>query len=50
MAWMLAFCGHTWWRKVENPRKTTDFGRAITSLPHADTGIRFWVAAVASEY
>ena len=35
---MLAFCGHTWWRKPENQGKTTDLGRATTTLPHADTG------------
>ena len=46
---MLAFCGHTWWRKPENPGKTTDLGRATTTLPHADTGIRSRIAAVASE-
>ena len=42
------FCGHTWW-KPENLGKTTDLGRATTTLPHADTGIRSRVAAVASE-
>ena len=46
---MLAFCGHTWWKKPENPGKTTDLGRATTTLPHADTEIRSRVAAVASE-
>ena len=46
---MLAFCGHTWWRKLKNPGKTTDLGRATTTLPHADTGIQSRVAAVASK-
>ena len=46
---MLASCGHTWWRKPENPGKITDLGRATTSLLHADTGIRSLIAAVASE-
>ena len=46
---MLAFCGHASWRKPENPGKTTDLGRATTTLPHADTRIRSQVAAVASE-
>ena len=31
------------------PGKTTDLGRATITLPHADTGIRSRVAAVASE-
>ena len=46
---MLAFCSHTRWRKPENLGKNTDLGRATTTLPHADTGIRSLVAAVASE-
>ena len=29
---VLAFCGHTWWGKLENPGKTTDLGRATTIL------------------
>lgn len=33
---MLAFYGLTWWRKRENPQKTTDVGWAATTLPHAD--------------
>ena len=36
---MLVFCGHTWWRKLENPGKTTNLGQTTTTLPHADTGI-----------
>ena len=32
---MLALCGQTWWRKPENPGKTTEPGRATTTLPHA---------------
>ena len=31
------------------PGETTDLGRATTTLPHAGTGIRSCVAAVASE-
>ena len=46
---MLAFCGHTWWRKPENPGETTDFRRATTTLPHAGTRTRSRVAAVSSE-
>ena len=46
---MLAFCDHTWWRKPENSGKTTDLRRATTTLPHDDTGIRSWIATLASE-
>ena len=46
---MFAVCGLTWWRKLEYPEKTTDIGRATTTLPHADTGDGTRVAAVTSE-
>ena len=46
---MLALCGPTWWRKPENPGKTTEPGRATTTLPHALTRIRTWIAVVTSE-
>ena len=29
---MLAFCGHKWWRKSENPGKNTDLGRATDTF------------------
>ena len=35
--------------KTGEPGETTNLGRATTTLPHADTGIRAWVTAVASE-
>ena len=46
---MLALCGPTWWRKPENPGKTTEPGRATTTLPHALTRIRTRIAVVTSE-
>ena len=46
---MLALCGQTWWRKPENPGKTTEPGRATTTLPHALTRIRTRIAVVTSE-
>ena len=46
---MLALCSHTWGKEPENPEKTTDLRRATNTLPHVDTGIRSWVAAVANE-
>ena len=47
---LLALCGHTWWRKPENPGKTIDLGRKTTTiLPHADTGIRSQIAEVTSK-
>ena len=36
---MLALCGQTWWRKPENPGKTTEPGPATTTLTHALTTI-----------
>ena len=46
---MLALCGQTWWRKPENPGKTTEPGRATITLPHALTRIRTRIAVVTSE-
>ena len=46
---MLASCGQTWWRKPENPEKTTDLGLATTTLSHALTRIRTRTAEVTSE-
>ena len=31
---MLAFCGFTWWRKLEKSKESTDFGRVTTILTH----------------
>ena len=44
---MLAFCSHTWWRKLEYPGKTTEHGWATTILSHA--GNRTQAGAVTSE-
>ena len=43
--------GFTWWNKLEYPEKTTEFGRADTTIPHGDTptGSCYWTALMASE-
>ena len=31
---MLAFCGHPWWRKLNNPGENIDLGRPTTNLQY----------------
>ena len=48
-AHMLAFCGLAWRKKTEYPEKTTDFGRATTNLPHAESGNRTGATVLTSD-
>ena len=46
---MLAYCGQMWWKKSENPRKTTDLGQATTTLAQPLAQIQTWTAGMTSE-